>query len=64
MLTLPVDGSRHILSYEQADGIVARLRPKAVIPTHYLAQGTTSSLSTLETADEWVGLPQPPNRLF
>ena len=63
VLTLPVDGSRHILSYEQADGIVARLRPKAVIPTHYLAQGTTSTLSTLETADEWVESQRSKRRL-
>jgi L-ascorbate metabolism protein UlaG (beta-lactamase superfamily) len=54
VLTLPVDGSQHILSYEQGDAIVARLKPKIVIPTHYLAEGTSSTLSTLQTADEWV----------
>lgn len=54
VLTLPVDGSRHILSYEQADAIVERLKPKAVIPTHYLSETTTYTLSTLQPADEWV----------
>ncbi|MFO1035653.1 MAG: MBL fold metallo-hydrolase [Geminicoccaceae bacterium] len=54
VLTLPVDGSQHILSYEQGNGIVDRLKPKAVIPTHYLCHPTTITLSTLQTADEWV----------
>jgi L-ascorbate metabolism protein UlaG (beta-lactamase superfamily) len=54
VLTLPVDGSQHILSYEQANGIVERLKPRAVIPTHYLCHPTTITLSTLQPADEWV----------
>jgi len=54
ILTLPVDGSQHILSYEQGNAIVERLKPKIVIPTHYLAEGTSLTLSTLQTADEWV----------
>ena len=55
VLTLPVDGSQHILSYDQGNAIVERLKPKIVIPTHYLCEGTTLTLSTLQTADEWVG---------
>ncbi|MBX9650769.1 MAG: MBL fold metallo-hydrolase [Xanthobacteraceae bacterium] len=54
VLTLPVDGSQHILSYQQGNAIVDRLKPKVVIPTHYLAEGTSVTLSTLQTADEWV----------
>ena len=54
VLTLPVDGSEHILSYEQANAIVDRLKPKVVIPTHYLSETTTYTLSTLQPADEWV----------
>ena len=54
VLTLPVDGSEHILSYEQADAIVERLKPKVVIPTHYLSETTTYTLSTLQDADDWV----------
>lgn len=54
VLTLPVDGSRHILSYEQGNAIVARLKPKIVIPTHYLNETTSYTLTTLQTADEWV----------
>ena len=54
VLTMPVDGSQHILSYEQGNMVVNRLKPKIVIPTHYLAEGTSVTLSTLQTADEWV----------
>jgi len=54
VLTLPVDGSQHILSYDQGDMIVAKLKPKIVIPTHYLNEETTYTLSTLQPADAWV----------
>jgi len=54
VLTLPIDGSQHILSYEQGNAIVDRLKPKVVIPTHYLNETTTYTLSTLQPADEWV----------
>jgi L-ascorbate metabolism protein UlaG (beta-lactamase superfamily) len=54
VLTLPVDGSQHILSYDQGNGIVDRLKPKIVIPTHYLCEGAMLTLSTLQPADEWV----------
>lgn len=54
VLTLPVDGSQHILSMEQGNAIVERLKPKIVIPTHYLSETTTYTLSTLQPADEWV----------
>ncbi len=54
VLTLPVDGSQHILSYEQANAIVDRIKPKVVIPKHYLSETTTYTLSTLTPADEWV----------
>jgi L-ascorbate metabolism protein UlaG (beta-lactamase superfamily) len=54
VLTLPVDGSQHILSYEQGNAIVEKLKPKVIIPTHYLSETTTYTLSTLQSADEWV----------
>ncbi len=54
VLTLPVDGSQHILSYDQSNAIIDRLKPKVVIPTHYLNESTTYTLSTLQPADEWV----------
>lgn len=30
------------------------MKPKVVIPTHYLNESTTYTLSTLQSADEWV----------
>lgn len=54
VLTLPVDGSQHILSYDMGNEIIERLKPKVVIPTHYLSETTTYTLSTLQPADEWV----------
>ena len=58
VLTLPVDGSEHILSYDQANDIVDRLNPNVVIPTHYLGEETTYTLSTLQPADDWVNAQQ------
>ena len=54
VLTLPVDGSMHILSYDQGNDIVERLNPNIVIPTHYLSETTSYTLTTLQSADEWV----------
>lgn len=54
VLTMPVDGSQHILSYDMGNEIIERLKPKVVIPTHYLNETTTYTLSTLQPADEWV----------
>ncbi len=54
VLTLPVDGSEHILAYSMANTIVERLKPKVIIPTHYLSETTTYTLSTLQDADDWV----------
>ena len=54
VLTLPVDGSQHILSFEQANAIIDKIKPKVVIPTHYLNETTTYTLSTLQPADDWV----------
>lgn len=54
VLTLPVDGSKHILNYEQGNAIVDRLKPRVVIPTHYLNETTSYTLTTLQSADEWV----------
>ena len=54
MSVLLFDGSQHILSYDQGNAIVEKLKPKIVIPTHYLSETTTYTLSTLQPADEWV----------
>lgn len=54
VLTIPVDGSEHILSDDQVNEVVDRLDPGIIVPTHYLNETTTYTLSTLQTADDWV----------
>ena len=51
---VPVDGSRHILDYEQADSVVAMTGAKVAIPHHYLVPETTFYTSTLLDASEWT----------
>ena len=62
VLILPVDQSQHILSYQQADDIVNRLKPHVVIPEHYLTKGASITLTTLGTAAEWTKM--QPNHTF
>lgn len=59
VLVLPVDASQHILSYEQANEIVAQIKPHVVIPEHYLTKGASITLTTLGSAEEWTK--QQPN---
>ena len=54
ILVLPVDSSQHILSYKQADEIVERIKPKVIIPEHYLTKGASITLTTLGSAQEWT----------
>ncbi|MEP1441828.1 MAG: MBL fold metallo-hydrolase [Hyphomicrobiales bacterium] len=51
---LPVDGSRHILDYKQADDVFEKTGAKVAIPHHYLVPETTFFTSTLQPATEWV----------
>lgn len=54
VLIMNIDGSQHILSYDDVDSALAKYQPKMVIPGHYYTKGANSVLSTLSTADEWV----------
>ena len=54
MVFLPVDGSKHILDYEQADAVFKKTGAKVAIPHHYLVPDTTFVTSTLQDASEWV----------
>ncbi|WP_051482837.1 MBL fold metallo-hydrolase [Thioalkalivibrio sp. HK1] len=54
VIFVPVDGSRHILDYKQADSIVEKSKAKIAIPHHYLVPETTFITSTLLPATEWV----------
>lgn len=62
VLTIPVDGSEHVLSYEQVNHVIQKTNPGIVIPTHYLHEEITYTLSTLQPADKWVN--QQKNKKF
>lgn len=54
VLTLPVDGSHRVLNADQANEVVARLKPRIVIPTHYAVEGMSVALNMLRSAEDWV----------
>ena len=51
---LPVDGSQHVMSFGATESIIARLRPKVVIPHHYYVWDVIQRGATLMPADAWV----------
>ena len=51
VLILPVDT---VLSRAEADAVIRRYDPKAIIPAHYLMEGLTTKESGLDSADGWV----------
>lgn len=51
---LPIDASMHILSYEQADELAAKLNAKVIIPHHYFIWDLVQRASTLQPADAYV----------
>jgi len=51
VLILPIES---ILTRVEADAIIGKYDPKAVIPAHYSLNGLTTDVSGLESADEWV----------
>ena len=63
VLILPIDESAHLLSEADIGDIIARYRPRIVIPAHYRMRDTSSVLSTLGTADSWVASQDEVRRL-
>jgi L-ascorbate metabolism protein UlaG (beta-lactamase superfamily) len=59
VLILTIDGSQHILSYDDIAAAIANIGPKIVIPAHYYTKGASSVLTTLSDAEDWVS--QQPN---
>ncbi len=51
---LPVDGSQHVMSHAMTASIIARLKPRVVVPHHYYIWDLTQRASTLLPADGWV----------
>jgi len=54
VLLVTVDDSIHLLTYEQVDSLVQRLRPRVVIPMHYSIPGLHSTDCELLPADGWL----------
>ncbi len=54
VLMVPVDDSRHLLSFDEVDEVIRAFSPRAVIPMHYYIPGLTRESSTLKGIDEWL----------
>ncbi len=54
VLMVTVDDSIHLLTYDQVDSLIERLRPRVVIPMHYAIPGITSSECELLPPDGWL----------
>ena len=54
VLLVTVDDSKHLLTYEQADSLVQRLRPRVVIPMHYAVPGLTAAECELLPPEGWL----------
>ena len=63
ILFLPIDGTSHILSFDQIGEIVERVAPRIVVPEHYLVDGVSSTLAVLEDAERWVSSQRHVRRL-
>lgn len=59
---LPIDGSQHVLSYEQVVAVRERLQPRITVPHHYFVWNITHRASTLLPPDEWMS--SEPNARF
>lgn len=53
-LTVPVDGSKHLLEFEEVDEVIERLKPKVVFPTHYFIEDLNSPGCELEGISTWL----------
>jgi len=54
VLIMNIDGSDHILSDAQVNALLKRIKPRVIIPSHYLQKGVTTEVSALLKADDWV----------
>ena len=54
VLILPIEDSLHILDYTQVAAVIAKLKPRVIIPAHYLMTGVSSVASTLEKPEAWL----------
>lgn len=54
VLFLPLDASQHIITYEMAETIMERLKPRIIVPIHYYIENVTRKRSTLLSPEEWL----------
>ena len=54
VLLVTVDDSNHLLTYEQVDALVERLKPRVVIPMHYAIAGLHSAECELLPPEGWL----------
>ena len=54
VLILPIDDSGTLMTYPEVNAVIARYKPKAIIPAHYLVKGLSTDVSGFQTADGWV----------
>ncbi|HTV60859.1 MAG TPA: MBL fold metallo-hydrolase [Verrucomicrobiae bacterium] len=54
VLIVPIDDTGTLMTYSEVDAVIARYKPKAIIPSHYLVKGLSTDVSGFETADGWV----------
>ena len=54
VLLVTVDDSVHLLTYDQVDSLVDRLRPRVVIPMHYAIPGLHSGECELLPPEGWL----------
>ena len=63
VLLVTVDDSKHLLTYEQVDSLVERLRPRVVIPMHYAIAGLHSAECELLPPEGWLSRQSTVRRL-
>lgn len=51
---LPIDGSPHVLSYDQIAQVRARLKPRITVPHHYFVWNITHRASSLLPPEDWM----------
>ena len=54
ILLLPIDDSQHVLGYPMAAEVIARVKPRIVVPHHYYVWNVVQRQSTLLPVEKWI----------
>ena len=63
VLMVTVDDSNHLLTYDQVDSLVQRLKPRVVVPMHYAIPGLHSTECELLPPEGWLSRQPKARRL-